>query len=288
MKRSVQVFFLFSITAVFSQESITKIPKEAVCHFYELTIGNFNIRYPEKTSFPNKYKNYYAPNISKPIFHPKRFSEKSIDTLKHYIKLEIVNDIKKYTKIKNPYDLDKTTSKVKFYKNGSFDLPIKKGNKKKHIQSEKSIEAYIEYFNYVGEINAINKYVIKSFFETLTHFFIDKNSGERTEIGTGGFPHFSPDKKILVDLFPNTATYQHNESAELTIVHLKNKGKSNKPILRVNFKSWMPSEEPSHFFWISNSELIFRAYPVRKYIKEGDPKKLEFQYLKLTIKNKES
>ncbi len=284
MKQSIQIVLFFSIITVFSQDSIAKIPKNSLYHFYELTIDNFNIRYPEKTHFPNKYKNYYTSNVSKPIFFPKKYAKKSVDTLQHYIKLELIDTIKKYSKIKNPYCVDTTKNKVKFYKDGSFDLPILKGKKKIHIKSEKPIEAYVEYFNYVGEIKAINKYVIKSFFEISNHFFIDKDTGKRSEIGTSGFPHFSPDKKVLIDLFPNTATYGHNESAELIMYHLKNKGKNKKPIIRVNFKSWMPSEDPTHLFWISNTELIFRAYPIRKYIKEENIENLEFQYIKLTIK----
>lgn len=58
-------------------------------------------------------------------------------------------------------------------------------------------------------------------------------------------------------------------------------------VVSVNFKSWLPSPDPLDFFWISNTEIVFKAYPVRQYITNLNTTSHSpsegFQYIKLTI-----
>ncbi len=83
----------------------------------------------------------------------------------------------------------------------------------------------------------------------------------------------------FLDIFTNTATYQNNESAYLSLIK-KNKVEQR---ISVSFKSWAPSSNHEDYFWISENEIVFKIFPIRKYIREPNQNLLKSQYLKLKI-----
>ena len=291
MKNILLTSILFWSNFIFCQE-INTIPEVSLYFFYEYYISenseSIGIIYPEKTK--TNYTSYYSKNKSKPYligyYEPGKYSDSQIDSieesLKKHITLKIIDDKIKTKRIFNPYQINPTkNNKVKINKNGSFYLPINNNKDSIYYEATKTIEAYTQDFKYIGEIKVLNKYVVYSFFELPEYLLIDKLTGATTTVSSG-FPNYSPNKNYLIDLIPNTATYQHNESAQLLVSFFDKKNYKYK-LLSANFKSWAPSSNPYDYFWVSNNEFVFKAFPIRKYVNAIDKNKLKSQYIKLTI-----
>jgi hypothetical protein len=299
--------------------SILKVPPHSIYYYYNLALydnsdyGNITISYDEITDrFERQqkgmapYDEYYEPNRSdytiikygnnaEEIEYNDR-SEHTVDTLKKYIGLELV-DIKDYQnkKMKNPYEVNAkeiervlTTRPDPYY---SFSIPINKGKDSIIIKSDRYDDADHYHFTYAGQILFINKYIIRGDYEEPIHELYDMTTGEimKTHTFTEGMPYISPDGKYVVDFYA-TYGWQDNDACALTISTL-DKGLHAKKKIRVEFKSWLPVEETNSAFWISNRELIIKVYAVMNVIKgrydqknnlTASPEK--YQYIKLTIR----
>jgi hypothetical protein len=289
MKRVLLITFLIIFKSVFSQDDINQIPESCLYYFYEFSFSKnnefFQIKYPEETRFISgkaPYNSYYSENESVPYnvhngnqVKPEVYAQE----LKKHINLELVDEKIKALKKYNKYGITHKT-KIKTNKFGEFYLPI--NNKKDSILfKDTPIEAYTTTYSYIGEMEYFDSYLVEEFFEQPSYFLINKKNGSKTYISSA-IPNYSPNGMYLVDLFTNTATYQHNESAFLSVIR-KNENTKTEKSFSVSFKSWALSSNYEDYFWISENEIVFKVFPIRKYIKEPDQNLLKSQYLKLKI-----
>ncbi|WP_165750568.1 hypothetical protein [Cellulophaga sp. Z1A5H] len=290
MNRILLIIFLIISKSIFSQNDINQIPESCLYYFYEFSFRkndkSIQIKYPEKTGFNSgknpPYKSYYSKNESIPY---NQFTGDSVkagvyeEELKKFINLEFVDEKIKNFKKYNKYEITDKLN-IKTNKFGEFYLPI--GNKKDSIHfKDTPIEAYTTTYSYIGEMECFDSYLVETFFEQPSHLLVNKKNGSKTEISSG-IPNYSPNGIFLLDIFANTATYQHNESAYLSLSR-KNKNNKLEGIIWVSFKSWAPSSNYKDYFWISENEIVFKVFPIRKYIEEPDQNLLKSQYLKLKI-----
>lgn len=289
MKKLVLITFLIISKSIFSQDDVSKIPESCLYYFYEFSFSknnkSFQIRYPEETRYISgkaPYSSYYSENESVP-YNVSNGSQIKAEVyekeLKKHISLELVDEKIKDFKKHNKYEITNKLN-IKTNKLGEFYLPI--NNKKDSILfKDTSIEAYTTTYSYIGEMEYFDSYLVKAFFEQPTYFLINKKNGSKTDISSG-IPNYSPNGMYFVNIFTNTATYQHNESAYLSLIK-KNENNTVEKRISVSFKSWAPSSNYEDYFWISENEIVFKIFPIRKYIEEPNPNLLKSQYLKLKI-----
>lgn len=246
------------------QDSIRAIPEDALYNYYRLQIGDFSIQYHEKTYFPNHYDRYYSPNASSPtiLISPNELGNDSTvaDTLKSYVGLHLVNENLKLQKVTNPHDLDPKLRKY-LTKARSLGLIIRQHDPRILHQLD-SLKLY-------------RQVEVDAFISNLKLFE-----------STDGFLYTSPNGNHVVMIGINTLTYQYNEACDIALFHNR-KSSEDLPVIAISFKSWMASPNPLDYFWISNSELVFKAMPIRQFMKFANGHCLEtevpFQWIKLTI-----
>lgn len=289
MKKIVLITFLIISKSIFSQDSISQIPESCLYYFYDFTLSkndeSMQIRYPEETRFisgKEPYSSYYLKNKSIPydVSNGNQLdAEFYNEELKKFISLELVDEHIKDFRIPNKYEIT-NKSNIKINAFGEFYLPI--DNKKDSIHfKDTPIEAYTTTYSCVGEMEYFDSYLISEFFEQPAYFLINKKDGSKRYMSSG-LPNYSPSGMIFIDMFTNTATYQHNES---TVLSFSKKNENNKveQMLSVSFKSWAVSSNPEDYFWISENEIVFKVFPIRKYIFEPNLNTLKSQYLKMKI-----
>ena len=289
MPRAIFLYFCICLpTMLCSQTPVTQLADSMLYYYYDLHIRNLDIYYSEPTQ--DNYRAYYAPNITTPYVsinntYLKNIDGVCLDTLEYYLNLELVDENVFKQKKHNPYAVSKPANTIVSRKD-SFCLPIQTARKFICFPYEQPIEAYMGDYSFKGQIDSLNAYVVNFHFEQPSHFLIDRNTGEKLEhFNFQGVPNISPDRKYLVDLFANTATYNADESCILHISLIDENFKQQAPFLQVSFKSWMPISDEFH--WVSDRAIIFKVLPVREYVEkiwqENQRKELQYQYLKLTI-----
>ena len=289
MKKIALIAFLIISNSILGQDNISEIPESCLYYFYEFSFTEndetLQIRYPEETRFisgEEPYNSYYSKNESIPynVSNGDQLNvEFSNEALKKFISLELVDENIKDFKIHNKYEITHK-SNIKINEFGEFYLPI--NNKKDSIHfKDTPIEAYTTTYSYVGEIEHFDSYLLLEFFEQPAYFLINRKDGSKSYMSSG-LPNYSPSGMILLNMFTDTATYQHNESTVLSIIK-KDKYNEAEQILSVSFKSWAVSPNPDDYFWISENEIVFKVYPIRKFIFEPNPNVLKSQYLKMKI-----
>jgi hypothetical protein len=249
---------------VHAQDSIREIPADALYHYYWFEAGHFGIRYSEPTQFPNHYRSYYSPNESQPYFHnnpnDRVFEPRVADTLKSYIRLQLVDKSIISKRIHNPHGFPRDV--------------------RQYLAKVDSLGLRIEVHapNYLRRLAAQPILTQKG----LDAFFEKENLYEPID----GCQYTSPQGDYTVSIGINTLTYHYDEACDVALFHNR-KSVNDLPVMSVSFKSWMASPNPLDYFWISNRELVFKAIPIRQFVLyyNGRLKKsqLPHQWIQLTI-----
>jgi hypothetical protein len=80
-------------------------------------------------------------------------------------------------------------------------IELKCQAKVKKIIDKPDAEESMQVFNYVGQFEFLNKYLIGgSYYEGLDYKFVDKSSGEVTQT-FGEYPNISADKKHIICIY---------------------------------------------------------------------------------------
>ena len=131
-------------------------------------------------------------------------------------------------------------------------------------------------YTYIGQLPALDLYLVEGqFYEEMSYFFIDKQSGN-TKATFSGMPYLSPDKKSIITLDSNPyemlgelVLYQLN--SDNTITHRAS----------IYFDQWMPSPL-GKIFWGADGNLYFNANTTATYWDETGNFPTRFDYIKLT------
>lgn len=177
--------------------------------------------------------------------------------LNDFLKMELIN--------KQIFD-NKRSSSVNFLladttvikkKNGTIELKcLNKVVKYIDKPSEEENEAE---FNYIGQFEFLNKYLINSsYYESSDYRLIDKNNGE--EIVTfGDYPNISADKKHIICIYTNP----YETTADLELYSISNN--QIKFLMSTSFKNWMPTAEPREMFWSTDGYLYLTVNHVKSF-----------------------
>lgn len=207
------------------------------------------------------------------------------DTLKRYIKLEIVDykDVisqRKETAFDLDYSfqpellaLDDDHNEFDFLKR--YYLPLKN---KDSVEVKAHTGEFPHNVEYIGEVKKQNKYLIAANFEGLEYAWIDQFTGERIPVMT---PLISPDNSYGI----SHDTVYYEPGAQIGINYFDNKLQAYQS-LHINFQSWVVSTSISDSFWVTNNAIVLKVYPIDNTIQEVEmdqPIQPHWQYLKLTI-----
>ncbi|MGB5981530.1 MAG: SH3 domain-containing protein [Nonlabens sp.] len=275
-------------------EHLKTIPERSLYYYNRLYIqdhskNEFEIKY--RLDYSNNYSindcmPRYSKNRSVPIIQNKTDSinlySSSLDTLKHYIKIEKVN-VSDYKKKKSEFEID-TIFQPDIFKESYllkyFYLEIRKGQDSICIRDTEG-EGYTSH-DYIGEIKALNKYLIKECYELCSVYTIDKQSGEKEYFP--GIPYISPNGSYQI-------SFSHNDFPMLdkyltTTLSIVRKDKKQYSI-SIDFKSWIPAEGINNIFWVSENEFIVKVSPVDNYVtsyldNHKEPMK-HYEYLKIKM-----
>jgi hypothetical protein len=195
--------------------------------------------------------------------------------LKDFLKIELID--------KQLFD-NKRSSSVNFLLADTTEIKKKKGiielkcqaKVKKYIDKPDAEES-MQVFNYVGQFEFLNKYLIGgSYYEGLDYKFIDKSSGEETQT-FGEYPNISVDKKHIICIYTNL--YEATADLELYAID----DKQIKHTMSASFKNWMPTVDPGEMFWNTDGYLYLTANHVNSFWKQDGNLNDKCQYIRIKI-----
>ncbi|QXP78430.1 MULTISPECIES: SH3 domain-containing protein [Winogradskyella] len=237
-------------------------------------INDCEARYEKEPYIPYSFINNKQDSIDT--------KSSKLDTLKHYIKIEKIN-VNNYKRLKSKFEID-TVFQPKIIKESylikHFYLKIKKGQDSICIRDTEG-EGYTSH-NYIGEIKALNKYLIKECYESCSVYTIDKENGEKEYFS--GIPYISPNGTYQISCSYNDFQMLDNSlTTTLSIVRKDRKLYS----ISIDFKSWIPAKGIDNIFWVSENEFIVKVSPVDNYVtsyldNHKEPLK-NYEYLKIKI-----
>ena len=157
--------------------------------------------------------------------------------------------------------------------NGELTLPCKVKNAtfKDNPVEEESISIH----TYVGQLKALNKYVVQTMgWEDYEYKFIDRTTGDTSNYFTG-LPHLSPSKKIIIEITENI----YSMTTDLGLYAVE--GAQIKPLLFTSFCKWMLADEG---FW-STDGCFYLAVNAKDafWTSSGDVRKPSY-YIKVKLK----
>jgi len=197
--------------------------------------------------------------------------------LNDYLKIELI-DKQQFDKMKNSsvsYILPDTTETKK--KNGVIELKCKNTIKKYIDRDKPDDETGIQAFNYIGQFEFLNKYLIGgSYYEGLDYKFIDKSTGEETQT-FGEYPNISADKKNIICIYTNP----YETTADLELYSINDK--LIKHTMNASFKNWMPTVEPRKMFWSTDGYLYLTVNHVNSFWKQDGNLNDKCQYIRIKI-----
>ncbi len=178
------------------------------------------------------------------------------------------------------YELDTSYEPQKIYQNQDdylydFKLPLQNGDSLT-ITAHRGEFAHNSF--YVGEIKSKNMYVVGADFEGIEYTMFSTIDGS---VVAHDSPNYSPSGRYNVG---HDQVYYEN-GAQIYISYYTDDSKIENTLF-VNFQSWCVDTDLQSSFWISDNELILRAYPVDNSIQVVDLDETvdpNWQYLKLTI-----
>ncbi|WP_437918792.1 SH3 domain-containing protein [Sphingobacterium sp. LRF_L2] len=195
--------------------------------------------------------------------------------LTEHVQLELINkalfDSKKSTAVN--FLLADTAAHRKT--NGVIELVCDK--KTVTYVDKPDAEADIQEFQYVGQIAFLNHYLIMgSYWESADYRFVDKTSGEETNIFVD-YPYVSPDRKYVLCIYANP--YEITADLELYTVA---DNKLNK-VMDASFKNWMPNEQQAAMFWGADGYFYLAANHANAFWGADGKLNDKCQYMRIKI-----
>jgi hypothetical protein len=195
--------------------------------------------------------------------------------LKDFLRIELID--------KQLFD-SKRGSSVKFLLADTTEIQKKKGiielkcqSKVKRYIDKPDAEESMQVFNYVGQFEFLNKYLIGgSYYEGLDYKFVDKSSGEETQT-FGEYPNISADKKHIICIYTNP----YETTADLELYSIDDK--QIKHTMSASFKNWMPTVEPEEMFWSNDGYLYLTANHVNSFWKQDGNLNDKCQHIRIKI-----
>lgn len=272
------LFFLFIILIYGCKE---KTEKKSTLKSYNLVEDTSHIKKIDSFHLKHNRDTLKTPLVlEKDLCYVKYFLDNKGNSndnefcIKKRIKLKLIDKrtFLTYSKSKKNYSIEKKTVKKK---NGVIELLTQEG--KITFVDKPDDEEKMVVFNYIGEINFLQKYILnRQFWEDSDYVLIDKNDGKMHK-NLISFPYISPNTKFLVCLNSNL----YEKQAELVKYNIKN----NKIDFdfSLNFTRWMPAVEPYEIFWITNDTIVVKFLSAKYYWKKNGFYNDEFQYLSITF-----
>lgn len=147
---------------------------------------------------------------------------------------------------------------------------------KKYIDKPDAEESK-KVFKYVGQYEFLNKYLIgTSYYEGIDYRFIDKTSGEETQIFED-YPNISADKKYIICIYTNP----YETTADLELYSIDET--QIKDTMSASFKNWMPTVEPGEMFWNNDGYLYLTVNHVKSFWKQDGRLNDKCQYIRIKI-----
>jgi hypothetical protein len=229
----------------FSQEDSTQLLKEELNIINELYIG-------DSTYF---------------------FEENETVALTEFITIELIDSLTYNAKKENKIDFITRDTSVIRKIDGFLSLPCK--NALATFKDNPVEEESIAIHTYVGQLKALNKYIVQSmYWEEYDVKFIDKITGDTSNYFIG-IPLLSPSKKNLIVLTANV----YSMTTELSFYTVKkNKIKS---VFFASFCKWMLAEEG---FWSKDGNFYLAVNKTSEFwTTTGDIRKPSY-FLKIELK----
>ncbi|NNT71497.1 hypothetical protein HKT18_04625 [Flavobacterium sp. IMCC34852] len=195
------------------------------------------------------------------------------ESLTQYFSIELI-DQKLYTaKKKKAVSFLTADTLVHKKTNGIITLPCQK--KSVTFTDLPSEEETIRIYEYIGQINLLNAYVVYGmYWEDYDFTLIDKTSGERISTFVD-FPNISTDKKKIIclgaNVYENTADLDFFVIDKQKIVHKMNTG----------FKYWMPAGENTDMFWSTDGYFYLPIVATNHYWKTDGSLNDQWQYIRI-------
>lgn len=195
--------------------------------------------------------------------------------LKDYLKIELID--------KQLFE-SKRSSSVNFLLADTTEIKKKTGiielkcqaKVKKYIDKPDAEES-MQVYNYVGQFEFLNKYLIGgSYYEGLDYKFVDKSSGEETQTFVE-YPNISADKKHIICIYTNP----YETTADLELYSIDDK--QIKHTMSASFKNWMPTVEPGEIFWSTDNFLYLTVNHVNSFWRQDGNLNDKCQYIRIKI-----
>lgn len=190
-----------------------------------------------------------------------------------YLKVELIDKRLFFNKKDNAINyITKDTSYIK-KKNGVISLKCVE-RIKKYIDKPDAEESRRE-FKYVGQVDFLNQYLIEgSYWESIDYTFIDKESGNETQI-FNEYPHISENKKYIICAYANP--YEMTADIELYSIN----DNSIKSKLNVSYKNWMPSGDNENKFWHQDGYFYLSVNHIKSFWKKDGDINNNYQYVRI-------
>ncbi|MFD2968562.1 SH3 domain-containing protein [Sphingobacterium bambusae] len=192
-----------------------------------------------------------------------------------YLELELIDkglfDSKKGSSVN--FLLQDTLAHQK--KNGVLELPAQ--SKTVRYADRANAEEDEQYFQYLGQVEFLNQFLINGqYWESLNYRFIDKTSGEETQV-FGEYPHISADKKHIICIYANP----YDMTADLELYSIS--GNKINRLMAASFKNWMPNGEQTDMFWAADGYLYTAVNHVNAFWKADGSLNDAFQYVRIKL-----
>ena len=201
------------------------------------------------------------------------FEENETVELTEFITLDFIDSLTYKTGKKTKIDfITRDTSNFRKI-DGVLSLPCK--NAIATFKDNPVEEESIAIHTYVGQLKALNKYIVQSmYWEEYDFKFIDKTTGDTSHY-FAGLPYLSPSKKNMLELTANV----YSMTTELSLYTVKkNKIKS---VFFASFCKWMLAEEG---FWSKDGNFYLAVNKTSEFwTTAGDVRKPTY-YLKIKLK----
>lgn len=140
-------------------------------------------------------------------------------------------------------------------------------------------ETAVERYEYLGEIDALNAYVVAvHYYENLGFRLFDRTTGRQREELTA-LPHLSPDGRHLLCVSGDI----YNDESVLELYRVV--GGQLRFVLTARFPHWSPADEPTTVRWRGPRQAVIRAgHPSAYAFGGGEQSPDQAQLLQLTIR----
>jgi hypothetical protein len=227
LKFSVLFCWLIIGNLCFSQADSSQLLKEELAIMSELTIGD----------------SVYS------------ITENEAVELTKFITLEFTDSLTYIAKKKAKIDFITLDTSIIRKINGLLSLPCK--NSIETFKDNPVEEESIAIHTYVGQIKALNKYIVQSmYWEDYDYKLIDKTTCETTNYDFRGLPLLSPTKKHMISCVENV----YSMSTDIGLFSVNKQ--EIKPLMFASFNQWMMAEEG---FWSKDGYFYLAINKTKEY-----------------------